>query len=40
MGKPSKGTPKDKRLKANKKKAAPAFGAKKAGLFKKGGGRR
>lgn len=43
MAKPSKGTPKDRRLKANKvsraSKSAP-FGGKRATPFAKGGGRK
>lgn len=44
MGKPSKGTPKDMRLKANKTAAAKTTGKRAfpgaAAPFKKGGGRR
>jgi len=49
MGKPSKGTPKDMRLKANKsgnkgstppKKSGAAFGGNKAAPFARGGGRK
>lgn len=51
MGKPSKGTPADKRLKANKRaasagssrggaKTSAAFGGKRAAPFARGGGRK
>jgi hypothetical protein len=39
VGKPSKGTPKDRRLKENKSSGG-LFGGKKAKPFKRGGGRK